>query len=179
MPLRQQLLIIEDGMIVYLEPLGEGSSPFCKLRLVPKSLKNIIFVPFHANPIGGHLNHVRTYRNIRLRYFWPEMYKYCKEMCAKCPACALANRTHSQAKELVYGFPISALMMVLHADRYQAGADTTFKGDSLFLVCASCGMTAFAVVEPVETKDSKGFASALMRVLLCFGFCHMSYSGAR
>jgi hypothetical protein len=78
---------------------------------------------------------------------------------------------HSRAKELVYGFPISAQMMVLHADRYQAGADTTFEGDSLFLVCA-CGMTAFAIVEPVKTKDSKGFVSALMRVLLCFCLCH-------
>jgi phosphatidylserine synthase len=100
------------------------------------------------------------------------MYKYCKDMCAKCPACALANSTHSRAKELVYGFPISAPMMVLHADGYQAGADTTFEGDSIFLICA-CGMMAFAVIQPVKTKDSKGFASALMRVLLHFGLCHI------
>jgi hypothetical protein len=39
MPLHQQLLIIEDGMIVYREPLVEDSSSFCKLWLVPKSLK--------------------------------------------------------------------------------------------------------------------------------------------
>jgi phosphatidylserine synthase len=100
------------------------------------------------------------------------MYKYCKDMCAKCPACALANSTHSRAKELVYGFPISAPMMVLHADGYQAGADTTFEGDSIFLICA-CSMTAFAVIQPVKTKDSKGFASTLMRVLLHFGLCHI------
>lgn len=171
MPLRHQLLILENDMIVYREPLGDGSNSYCKLRLVPESLKNAIFVAFHANPIGGHFNHVRTYRNIRLRYFWPEMYKYCKEMCSKCPACALANRTHSRAKELVYGFPITAPMMVLHVDGYQAGAAATFDGDSMFLVCA-CGMTSFGVLEPVKSKDAKGFAASLMRVLLRFGLCH-------
>jgi hypothetical protein len=170
-PIRQGLIIIEHDMLVYREPLGEGSSSFCKLRLVPESLKQLIFVAFHANPIGGHFNHVRTYRNIRLRYFWPEMYSYVKSMCSKCPACALANRTNQRAKELVYGFPITSPMMVIHADGYQAGAITTFEGDSLFLIC-SCGMTAFSVIEPVKTKDSKGFAAALMRVLLRFGLCH-------
>jgi hypothetical protein len=158
-------------MLIFREPLGDGSTSFCKLRIVPESLKNIIFIVFHANPIGGHFNHVRTYRNIRLRYFWPEMYKYCKDMCSKCPACALANRTHSRARELVYGFPITAPMMVLHADGYQAGAAVTFDGDSMFLICA-CGMTSFAILEPVKSKDAKGFAAALMRVLLRFGLCH-------
>jgi hypothetical protein len=140
MPLRRRLIVIENDMLIFREPLGDGSTSFCKLRIVPESLKNIIFIVFHANPIGGHFNHVRTYRNIRLRYFWPEMYKYCKDMCSKCPACALANRTHSRARELVYGFPITAPMMVLHADGYQAGAAATFDGDSMFLICA-CGMT--------------------------------------
>jgi hypothetical protein len=62
-------------------------------------------------------------------------------------------------------------MMVLHVDGYQAGAAATFDGDSMFLVCA-CGMTSFGVLEPVKSKDAKGFAASLMRVLLRFGLCH-------
>ena len=61
--------------------------------------------------------------------------------------------------------------MVLHVDGYQAGAAATFDGDSMFLVCA-CGMTSFGVLEPVKSKDAKGFAASLMRVLLRFGLCH-------
>ncbi len=31
----------------------------------------IIFVAFHSNAIGGHLNAYRTLHRIRLRYYWP------------------------------------------------------------------------------------------------------------
>ena len=86
-------------------------------------------------------------------------------------ACALANRTHSYARELVYGFPISAPMLVLHADGFSAGAHKSFEGDSTYLI-AACGMTSFAVCESVRSPDAKGFAAALMRILLWFSICH-------
>ena len=35
-----------------------------------------------------------------------------------------------------------------------------------------CGMTSFAMIEPVSKPDAKGFATALMRILLRFGMCH-------
>jgi hypothetical protein len=66
MPLRRRLLTVENDMIIYREPLGGGSDSFCKLRLVPRSLRDIVFIAFHANPIGGHLNYFRTFKNIRL-----------------------------------------------------------------------------------------------------------------
>jgi hypothetical protein len=33
-------------------------------------------------------------------------------------------------------------------------------------------MTTFALMEPVRSKDAKGFTAALMRILLRFGLCH-------
>eukprot|EP00956_Cyclotella_meneghiniana_P037713 scaffold143282_cov76-Cyclotella_meneghiniana.AAC.4 len=171
MPVRQQLLVIEQGMIIYQEPLGYGSTTYCKLRLVPSSLRNIVFIAFHANPIGGHLSHVRTHLAIRMRFYWPNMFKYCKEMCAKCPACALANKTSRRASELVYGFPVTAPFSVLHADGFHAGKIANFEGDEMYLIVC-CGMTSFGVMESVHKPDAKGFAAALMRVLLRFGLCH-------
>ena len=171
MPLRQQLLVMEQGMIIYREPLGFGSTTYCKLRLVPSSLQNIVFIAFHANPIGGHLSHVRTHLAIRMRFYWPNMFKYCKDMCAKCPACALANKTTRRASELVYGFPVTAPFSVLHADGFHAGKIANYEGDDMYLVVV-CGMTSFGVMESVHKSDAKGFAAALMRVLLRFGLCH-------
>lgn len=171
MPLRQSLLVVEDDMLIYREPLGDGSDSFCRLRVVPQPLQHILFVAFHANPIGGHLNAARTYRNLRLRYYWPGMFTFVKKLCSQCPGCALANRTHGSSRELVYSFPISAPMMVIHIDGYEAGRITSFEGESAYLV-AACGMTTFAMMEPVKSKDAKGFASALMKILLRFGLCH-------
>eukprot|EP00956_Cyclotella_meneghiniana_P020963 scaffold37640_cov83-Cyclotella_meneghiniana.AAC.2 len=170
-PLRRGLISCVDGMVIFREPLGMGSDSYCQLRLVPSSLRNIIFIAFHANPIGGHLSHVRTFRNIRLRYFWPGMYQQIKTLCSKCPGCALANRVTSPAKELTYGFPITAPFMVVHIDGYSAGSGKNFDGESTYLI-AACGMTGFAVMEPVSTPDATGFAKCLMRILLRFGLCH-------
>ena len=171
MPLRQNLLVLENDMIILREPLNGGSDSYCKLRLVPFSLRNAIFIAFHANPIGGHLNYFRTFKNIRLRFYWPGMFQYIKDLCSKCPACALANRHRSRAKELVYGFPITAPFFVIHADGFSAGAGKNFDGESTYLITC-CGMTGFAAVEPVKSTDAAGFAAALMRILLRFGLCH-------
>jgi hypothetical protein len=66
--LRKSLIVLEDGILIYREPLA-GSESYTKLRLVPKELRNILFVAFRANPIGGHLNAYRTLHRLRLRYY--------------------------------------------------------------------------------------------------------------
>jgi hypothetical protein len=93
MPLRQWLLTIENDMIIYREPLGGSSDSFCKFRLIPLSLWDIVFIAFHANPIGDHLNYFCTFKNIRVRYYillaWHVCLhqKYVRQMsCSSCPA---------------------------------------------------------------------------------------------
>jgi hypothetical protein len=57
--------------------LGElicGSMSYTCLQIVPEELRNILFVAFHSNPIGGRLNAYCTLHRLRMRYHWPEMY---------------------------------------------------------------------------------------------------------
>jgi hypothetical protein len=125
LPLRQNLLMMENDMIIFHKPLGGGSNSYCKLHLAPSSLRNAIFIAFHANPIGGHVNYYHTFKNICLRFYWPGMLGYIKHLCSKCPACALSNCHRSRAKELIYGFPITASFLVLRADGYSAALART------------------------------------------------------
>jgi hypothetical protein len=53
--LHQSLLQINNGMLIMKEPIG-GSDSYTHLKLVPWELYNIIFIAFHANPVGAHLN---------------------------------------------------------------------------------------------------------------------------
>ena len=170
-PLRQSLIVLENDMLILREPLGMNSDSYCKLRLVPHSLRNILFICFHTNPIGGHLNAYRTYSRMRMRFMWPGMYKYCTKLCRQCPGCALANRTVRRSAELVYQFPVTAPMLVLHVDGYQAGSHASFEGDNCYLV-VGCGMSSFAACEPVRKADSTNFASALMKIMLRYGISH-------
>jgi hypothetical protein len=115
--LQKLLMCIEDGMLVFREPITGRDSYIC-LQLVPHELYNIIFMTFHANPIGAHLNAYWTLHCIRLCFYWPSMFAYVKRMCNACPGCALSNPTCRKSSELVYRFPIKAPFLVMHFDAY-------------------------------------------------------------
>ncbi len=62
-------------MLILKEPIA-GCDSYTRLQLVPQALYNTIFVAFHTNAIGGHLNAYKTLHWIRLRYYWPAMWAY-------------------------------------------------------------------------------------------------------
>jgi hypothetical protein len=168
--LRKSLLVLEDGILIFREPLA-GCNSYTRLRLVPTKLCNILFIAFHANPIGGHLNAYRTLHRLRLRYYWPGMWTCVKRMCSACPGCALSNPTRAKSSKLVYNFPIEAPFMVLHVDAYMAGHHLGFEGSETYLV-ACCGMCTFGALEPVSGANATTFASAIMKIQMRYGFCH-------
>jgi hypothetical protein len=58
-PIRQSLIVIEDDMLIFHEPI-RGSTFYTQLQIVPSGLHDIVFIAFHSNPIGGHLNSYQT-----------------------------------------------------------------------------------------------------------------------
>ena len=140
-------------------------------QLSPSLIQSIIFIAFHANPIGAHLDTPRTFHRMRQRYFWPGMYNYVKRLVKACPGCSLSNITQHHAADLVYGFPADAPMCVLFINIYSAGADLNFDSTKHYLL-AACGMTSFAICEPTIDQNAEVFAAALMKIWLRFGFSH-------
>ena len=159
---RKWLLILFEATRAYRS--------FAKLVIVPKGLRNIIFIAFHANPAGEHFGVYQTVARIQLRFTWPGMFKYCKDMIKKCAGCRLANATVSRNK-LYSNFPIEAPMMVLHIDIFTIGAHLSLAWVKPFLI-ACCGMTTFACGEPVSETNSTIFAQAVMSVMLRYGMAH-------
>ena len=51
-PLRNSQILIEDDMLILLEPIC-GSTSYTRFQLVPRELRNILFIAFHTNAIGG------------------------------------------------------------------------------------------------------------------------------
>ena len=125
-------------MLILHEPII-GTSLFTRLQLVPAELMNIVFIAFHTNAIGGHLNAYRMLHRLRLRFYWPGMYSYVKRMCQACPSCALANPTCGKSSELVYNFPVKAPFLVMFFDAYSAGKHTGFENATwlVVVVCAA------------------------------------------
>jgi hypothetical protein len=92
-------------------------------------------------------------------------------MCHACPGCALSNPTRGKSSELVYNFPIEAPFLVMHFDAYAAGKHSGFEGLDVYLI-GCCGMCSFACMEPVTNPSATTFASAIMKILLRYCFCH-------
>ena len=99
------------------------------------------------------------------------MYSYIKQICQACPGCDLANPTLSKSSELVYNFPVKAPFLVMQFDAYAAGKHAGFGGSKCYLI-GCCGMTGFACMESISHATATTFASAIMKILLCYGFCH-------
>ena len=131
-----------------MKEIFKQDSKYVNLRIVPLAMRNVVFVAFHANPIGGHFSSWATFHRIRQRFFWPGLYQYCKRMVKACPGCALSNCTRRTTDALVYSFPMDVPMSVLFVDVFTAGADLNFEGNKHYLI-AACSMTSFAVGEPV------------------------------
>ncbi|KAL3787769.1 LOW QUALITY PROTEIN: hypothetical protein HJC23_009820, partial [Cyclotella cryptica] len=167
---RSQIVVTANGMLALHEPI-ESTDDSISLQLVPRSLRNIVFIAFHANPIGGHFNAYRTFSRIRLRFFWPKMYHYISDLVHKCAACRLSNATLRKSSELVYNFPATEPMSVMHVDCYTAGHLRTYDNITCYMVGA-CNMTAFGLLEGITEPNSTTFAAAIMRFQLRHGFFH-------
>eukprot|EP00956_Cyclotella_meneghiniana_P009859 scaffold13641_cov42-Cyclotella_meneghiniana.AAC.3 len=165
-----RMAITAQGMLIIYESI-QGSDDLAELQIVPASLKNIVFIAFHANPLGGHFNTFRTMHRIRLRFWWPRMYSYIEKLIDKCAGCKLTNPGIRKSAELVYNFPVTEPMVVLHVDCYQAGAIKTYDNVSAYLV-AGCNMTGFACIEGLNESNSASFAAAIMRIMLRYGMAH-------
>ena len=60
---------------------------------------------------------------------------------------------------------------MIHFDAYAAGKHSGFEGSDVYLI-GCCGMCSFAYMEPVSNLSATTFASAIMKILLPYGFCH-------
>jgi hypothetical protein len=168
--LRQLHIKMVNG-ILYYHVLIVGSAPYACRQLIHAAFWNIVFIAFHSNPLGGRLNAVRTFHQIRLRFYWPNMYSYISCMCHSCPGCALTNLTRAKSSKLIYNFPNEAPFLVLHINGYQAGKELGFEGSSHYLI-ACCGMCIIAVVELVANANMTTYASTIINIILLLCFCH-------
>jgi hypothetical protein len=148
-----------------------GSTSYTRLQLAPQELHSILFIAFHTNAIGGHLNVSRMLHHLRLHFYWPVMFAYVKCMWQACPGCALSNPHCGKSSELVYNFPIEAPFLVMHFDAYVAGKHAGFERSDAYLI-SCCGMCSFTCMEPITNPSSTTFASAIMCIILRYGFCH-------
>ena len=162
--LRQALITLEDGKLIFNEPTVIQSRSI-KLIIVPIDLRKHVLHCFHTNPLGSHFGLYQTLHCIRLRFHWPWLFKYIKNMIQSCLACILKNGAARTSSELLYTFPLDAPMNTIHVDFWQPGKNHGFEGES-GIMDVVCHMTTFAAIEPIKTADSTSFAKAVYKIMM-------------
>jgi hypothetical protein len=171
-PLRDSRIINIDG-ILHIREIIDIVGNYIQLQIVPPSLQNNIFTAFHANAIGTYYDLYHAFHKIRLRYFWPYMYKYIEHLITHCAGCNLGKSKIRKSSALVYSFPIDQPWIVLHANVYSVGTDQGFSGEKSFMNVVY-GMCSFCAIEGLGANDmnSNGFAKAIMKICLTLGLPH-------
>jgi hypothetical protein len=168
----KQFNIFLKNLIFYYQKPFAGSKSYAWLQLVIAKMRNIVFIAFQSNRSKGHLSISHIFQWIWLQFYWPkDVFIHPFYMCQSCPSCALTNPTCTKYSKLEYSFPIVAPFMVLHIDGYQPEKESGFKGSSHYPI-ACCGMCTFAVIKPDSTANASTYASAIMKIILRFGFGH-------
>ena len=114
-PMQQSLITMEDGKLFFNEPRVIQNRSI-KLIIVLLDLRKHIFHCFHTIPLGGHFGFYQTLHQNRLKFHWPGLFKYIKNMISSCPACLLKNGSANVSSEFLYSFPLNAPMNTIHAD---------------------------------------------------------------
>ena len=171
MPIRTSNITYENNRVNLLEPTVVTNKTI-KLIIVPATLRKHIFSSFHTNPIGGHFSLYQTLHRIRLRFHWPNMFKYIKENIRSCAACILKNNAARPTSELLYGFPLDAPMNTIHADVWQPGRQTGFEGNTSLMIVV-CHMTTFVAIEPLRECNSTTFSKAVYRIMMRYALASL------
>jgi hypothetical protein len=169
--IRNSTIKFEDNRLVVYEPTVITSKAI-KLIIVPEDLYKHIFNSFHTNPMGGHFLLYQTLHRIRLRFKWPNLFKYIKRNIQSCAACILKNNAAHPSSELLYTFPLDAPMNTIHADLWQPGRQTGYDNDKALMIVV-CHMTTFTAIEPVSEMTSKSFAKAVYKIMMRYGLASM------
>ena len=161
----------ENSKLHLIEGIANSTKQL-RLIVVPKDLQHRIFIIFHVNPLGGHFALHGTLHRIRLRFIWPNMYKYIAKKISFCAACTLKKNNISPKSELLYSFNIDSPMNTIHANLWQPGKTISFDGH-IALMIVLCHMTGFAALEPVKELNSKSFSKAIYTIQLRYGLAQL------
>eukprot|EP00795_Rhopilema_esculentum_P017845 gene17845-biopygen6667 len=100
--------IAHSGLILchLWTPGKRRAKSLCTQVVIPASLRHEILVSLHDDPTAGHLGSKKTYEKVRLRYYWPGMYKDIEHWCRSCVDCAMKKSPRNKRKAPLLPIPI-------------------------------------------------------------------------
>ena len=157
----------DDKMLYHLYyPRGKGTRAerVIKQLVIPNSLKHDVMLSYHDSLMAGHQGFDRTYHLIRLKYFWPAMYKQIKQYVASCKECQLNKAGAHQNKVPLKPLPCDGVFKRIHIDLF--GPLPNVKGFKYVLLVVDA-FSKWPEAFPVKTLTGAEIATVLYSEIIC------------
>ena len=178
-----QYYIIVDNILYHLYYHGSKGVPkgerLVRQLAVPESYRIQALEAYHdALAGGGHAGIERTYHNLRLKYYWPRMYKDVYEHVHTCAECQAAKRDYKGKKAPLHPLPITDIFNRWHIDILGPLPETADKEKYVLVLVDS--FTKWCEAYPLKSQSSFEIKKCLFDTFARFGApeCIVSDRGA-
>jgi hypothetical protein len=80
--------IINDRLFRYTKSTSSLRSDYSWKEVVPRDCVEAVLAANHSDPMAAHLGTTKTYQRLKLRYFWPGMYRDTVKYISACDTCS-------------------------------------------------------------------------------------------
>ena len=163
-----QFYEIDAGVLYHLyypRTKGHKWTDVKKQVVVPHTLRDAVLKSYHDALYGGHYGIKRTYEAIRMKYFWPSMYKDIKLYCQTCEPCQRTKRYIHPHKAQLQPLPMGDVFSHVHMDLLGLLPTSEHKYKYVFLVCDSFSKCCEAY--PLYSMEAKEVAWKLYNEWIC------------
>ena len=166
-----QFYEIDDGVLYHLyypRTKGHKWTDVKKQLAVPHKLRDAVLKSYHDALTAGHYGIERTYEAIRMKYFWPSLFKDTKVYCQTCEPCQRTKRYIHPRKAELQPLPVGDVFSRVHMDLLGPLPVSEQKYRYIFLVCDS--FSKWCEAYPLYTMEAKEVAWKLYdEWICCFG----------
>ena len=135
--------------------------PEAKIENTDISIRCFLLRQYHGLPTTGHIGAVGTYRLIRQKYFWPQMYKDVTKWINGCEPCQRRkfgkNHSQGQNKVVLQTRPFETLSIDL------VGPFPENKKGNKYVLTIIDHFTRYPIAVPIKSKKKREVAEALKK----------------
>ena len=163
-----QFYEVDSGVLYHLyypRTKGHKWTDVKKQLAVLHKLRDAVLKSYHDALSAGHYGTERTYEAIRMKYFWPSMFKDIKIYCQTCEPCQRTKRYVHPRKAELQPLPIGDVFSRVHMDLLGPLPASEQKYRYIFLVCDS--FSKWCEAYPLYTMEAKEVAWKLYDEWIC------------
>lgn len=152
--------LIDGRLYRFTKSNNKLSGDFQWKEVIPMEFRESIIKDNHSEPLAAHLGVAKTYKRLKLRYFWPGMYKDTADFVKKCTTCN-AYKHSALATPGFMGEPKVCCRPFQCISIDLVGPLPMSRQQNIYLLVVVCCFTKYCLLFPLRRATGKVIAQRL------------------